>query len=77
MASGDARDSVCPVCLQSISQGNGLAFLRRDNRIHGGCLAAAQRRAQASSTRDARAGEADLMPQSRPTSQGRKYPRLT
>jgi len=70
MASGDARDSVCPVCLQSISQGNGLAFLRRDNRIHGGCLAAAQRRAQASSTRDARAGESELMPQSRPTSQG-------
>jgi hypothetical protein len=70
MASGDARDSVCPVCLQSISEGNGLAFLRRDNRIHGGCLAAAQRRVQASSTRDARAGEAELMPEGRPTSQG-------
>ena len=70
MASGDARDSVCPVCLQPISQGNGLAFLRRDNRIHGGCLAAAQRRAQTPSTRDARVGEAELMPESRLTSQG-------
>ena len=68
MASGDARDSVCPVCLQSISQGNGLAFLRRDNRIHGGCLAAAQR-AQTPSSRDARVGEAELMPESRPTFQ--------
>jgi hypothetical protein len=70
MASDDARDSVCPVCWQSISQGNGLAFLRRDNRIHGGCLAAAQRRAQASPTKDARAGEAEFIPESRPTSQG-------
>jgi hypothetical protein len=70
MASGDARDPVCPVCSRSISQGNGLAFLRRENLIHGGCLAAAQRRAQASSTMGARAGEAALIRESRPTSQG-------
>jgi hypothetical protein len=54
----------------NISQGNGLAFLRRDNRIHGGCLAAAQRRAQTPSSRDARAGEAEVMPESKPTFQG-------
>jgi hypothetical protein len=70
MISGGAGDSVCPVCSQSISQGNGLAFLRRDNLIHGSCLAAAQRRAQASSTMDARAGEAALMPESSATAQG-------
>jgi hypothetical protein len=68
LASGYARDSVCPVCLRSISQGDGLAFLRPDNRIHGACLAAAQRRAQAPSTRDAHAGEAELMSESGPTS---------
>jgi hypothetical protein len=49
MASGDACDPVCPVCSGSMSQGNDVALLRRDNLIHGGCLAAAQRRAQASS----------------------------
>jgi hypothetical protein len=70
MASGDARDPVCAVCARSISQGAGLAFLRRDNLIHGGCLVAAQRRAEASSTMDARAGEAALTPESNPTAQG-------
>ena len=58
MASGNAPDPVCPVCSRSISQGNGLAFLRRDNLIHVSCLAAAQRRVQSSSTTDVRAGEA-------------------
>jgi hypothetical protein len=57
MASGDGRDPVCPVCSRSISQGNGLAFLRRENLIHGGCLAAAQHRAQASSTMGAAQGK--------------------
>jgi hypothetical protein len=70
MASGDARGPVCPVCSQSISQGNGVAFLRRDNLIHGGCLVAAQRRAQVSSTMGARAGEAAPIRESVPTSQG-------
>ena len=68
MVSGDAREPVCPVCAQSISQGNGLAFLRRDNRIHGACLAAAQRRAQ--TPMEARAVEAELIPESKPTFQG-------
>jgi hypothetical protein len=61
MASGNAPDPVCRICSRSISQGNRLAFLRRDNLIHGSCLAAAQRRAQASSTMDAGAGEAALI----------------
>jgi hypothetical protein len=66
MASGDARDPVCPVCELSISQGTGLAFLRRDNLIHGTCLAAAQRRAQGPSTRDARAETPALTPEQTP-----------
>jgi hypothetical protein len=66
MTSGDARDPVCPVCEQSISQGTGLTFLRRDNLIHGTCLAAAQRRAQAPSTRDARAEAPALTPEQTP-----------
>jgi hypothetical protein len=71
MASGNAPEPVCPVCARSISPGNGLTFLRRNNLIHGSCLAVAQRRAQASSTVDARAGQAAaLMPEGLPTSQG-------
>ena len=70
IAPSDAPDPVCPVCLRSISQGNGLAFLRRDNLIHGSCLAAAQRRAQASATTDVPRGEAALISESRPTPQG-------
>jgi hypothetical protein len=70
MESGDAREPVCPVCARSIAQGTGLAFLRRDNLIHGTCLTAAQRRAQASSTMASRAGEAALIPESKPTPQG-------
>jgi hypothetical protein len=54
MASGAQPDPVCPVCSLAISQGNGLTFLRRDNVIHGGCLAAAQRRTHALSTTDGR-----------------------
>ena len=76
MASGNAPDPVCPICSQSISQGNGLAFLRKHNLIHGGCLAAAQRRAQASSTMATRAVEAALIAEGKPTSQG-ENPRLT
>lgn len=70
MAFGDAREPVCPVCSRSIAQGNGLAFLRRDNVIHGGCLAAAQHRAQTPSSRDARVVEAAPIPESGPTSAG-------
>jgi hypothetical protein len=70
MTSGDAREPVCPVCERSVSQGNGIAFLRRDNVIHGGCLAAAQHRAQGPSARDARAEEAAPIPESSPSSQG-------
>jgi hypothetical protein len=70
MASCIAPDPVCPICSRSISPGNGLAFLRRDNVIHGGCLAAAQRGAQAPSTTDAREGEAAPIAESSPTSQG-------
>jgi hypothetical protein len=47
MLSDEARGPVCPVCLQFIPQGSALTFMRRDNLIHVGCLAAAQRRAEA------------------------------
>jgi hypothetical protein len=70
MASGDAPDPVCSICSRFISPGDGLAFLRRDNVIHGGCLVAAQRRAQAPSTTDAREGEAAPLAESSPTSRG-------
>lgn len=48
MPSVEARDPVCPVCSRFIPQGAALAFMRRDNLIHATCLAAAQRRAEAS-----------------------------
>jgi hypothetical protein len=47
MPSDEARGPVCPVCSQFIPQGSALTFMRRDNLIHIGCLAGAQRRAEA------------------------------
>jgi hypothetical protein len=43
----ERRDPVCPVCSRFIPAGSALTFMRRDNLIHVGCLAAAQRRAEA------------------------------
>ena len=47
MLSDPARDPVCSVCSRSIPPGAALTFMRRDNVIHDRCLAAAQRRAEA------------------------------
>jgi hypothetical protein len=47
MPSEERRDRVCPVCSQFMPEGATLTFMRRDNLIHVGCLAAAQRRAEA------------------------------
>jgi hypothetical protein len=47
MPSDETRGPVCPVCEQFIPQGSALTFMRRDNLIHVGCLAAAQRHAEA------------------------------
>jgi hypothetical protein len=47
MASSEARAPVCPVCSRFIPESAALTFMRRDNLIHVGCLAAAQRLAQA------------------------------
>ena len=46
MPSDEAHDRVCPVCSQVIPEGAALTFMRRNNLIHVGCLAAAQRRAE-------------------------------
>jgi hypothetical protein len=48
MASNETRAPVCPVCSRFIPEGSALTFMRRNNLIHVGCLAAAQRRAEAS-----------------------------
>ncbi|HWC01670.1 MAG TPA: hypothetical protein VHF87_02770 [Methylomirabilota bacterium] len=47
MPADEVRDRVCPVCSRFIPDGSALAFMRRDNLIHVGCLPAAQRRAAA------------------------------
>ena len=47
MPSGEVRDPVCAVCSLFIPEGAALTFMRRHNLIHVGCLAAAQRRAEA------------------------------
>jgi hypothetical protein len=44
---GEQCDPVCLVCSRFIPEGAALMFMRRDNLIHVGCLAAAQRRAEA------------------------------
>jgi hypothetical protein len=48
MDSDGARDPVCPVCARPMPAGSTLTFMRRDNLIHVGCLAAAQRRVEES-----------------------------
>jgi hypothetical protein len=64
MHSDERPEPVCPVCSRFIPEGAALTFMRRDNLIHVGCLAAAQRRAEAprpnvptSSSRDVPQGE--------------------
>jgi hypothetical protein len=47
MHSDERPEPVCPVCAQFIPAGGALTFMRRHNLIHVGCLAAAQRRAEA------------------------------
>jgi hypothetical protein len=51
MPSDEGGGPVCPVCSRVIPEGSGLTFMRRDNLIHVGCLAAAQRRAEAPPSR--------------------------
>lgn len=47
MRADERPEPVCPVCSLLIPAGAALTFMRRDNLIHVGCLAAAQRRAEA------------------------------
>jgi hypothetical protein len=46
MPSDERPEPVCPVCSQFIPAGAAITFMRRNNLIHVGCLAAAQRRAE-------------------------------
>jgi hypothetical protein len=50
MHADERPEPVCPVCARIIPEGAALTFMRRDTRIHVGCLAAAQRRAEAPRT---------------------------
>jgi hypothetical protein len=47
MHSDDGLNPCVPCCAQFIPAGGALTFMRRHNLIHVGCLAAAQRRAEA------------------------------